>query len=254
MENKRQISNNIALVTGASSPQDIGTAICRKFASQGLTIFFTYWNADSAWIEEFQQTITNMGVRCEGLNIDLSNANAAYEILDSVETKLGFPSILINNAAHSKSDGYLHLNPQTLDNHYAVNIRSTFLLCVEFARRFEKSDLDTGRIINLTSGQDLGPMPGELAYAATKGAISAFTRSLSQELAPLGITVNAVNPGPTDSTWMTDEIREQLLPKFPMGRIGLPDDVAQTIAFLASDEAKWITGQIINSEGGFIRG
>lgn len=132
-------------------------------------------------------------------------------------------------------------------------MRSTFLLCVEFARRFEKLELDTGRIINMTSGQDLGPMLGELAYAATKGAISAFTKSISQELAPLGITVNAVNPGPTDSTWMTDEIRQILLPKFPMGRIGLPEDVAQIIAFLASDEARWITGQIINSEGGFIR-
>lgn len=106
----------------------------------------------------------------------------------------------------------------------------------------------------MTSGQDLGPLPGELAYAATKGAISAFTRSLSQELAPLGITVNAVNPGPTDSTWMTDEIRNFLSPKFPMGRIGTPDDAARIIAFLASDEAEWITGQIIHSEGGFIRG
>lgn len=251
---QRQVQAKIAVITGASNPRDIGTAICRKFASQGINIFFTYWNADPVWIEEFQQSITYMGVRCEGLNIDLSNANAAYEILDSVETKLGFPSILVNNAAHSKSDGYINFNPQTLDEHYAVNMRSTFLLCVEFARRFEKMGLDTGRIINLTSGQDLGPMPGELAYAATKGAISAFTRSLSQEIAPLGITVNAVNPGPTDSTWMTDEIREQLRLKFPMGRIGLPEDVARTIAFLASEEAEWITGQIINSEGGFIRG
>ena len=249
-----QLQNNIALVTGASSPRDIGTAICREFASQGIHIFFTYWNSDPDWIEEFQQTITNTGVRCESLKMDLSNADAAFKLLDTVETKLGFPSILVNNAAHSKSDGYLRLDAKTLDEHYAVNMRSTFLLCVEFARRFEKSDLMTGRIINLTSGQDIGPMPGELAYAATKGAISAFTRSISQELAPLGITVNAVNPGPTDSTWMTDEIREQLLPKFPMGRIGLPEDVARTIAFLASEEAKWITGQVINSEGGFIRG
>ena len=105
----------------------------------------------------------------------------------------------------------------------------------------------------MTSGQDIGPMPGELAYAATKGAISAFTKSLSPELAPLGITVNAVNPGPTDSTWMNDDIREHLLPKFPMGRIGKPEDAAKLIAFLVSDEADWITGQVMNSEGGFIR-
>ncbi|WP_243297527.1 SDR family oxidoreductase [Bacillus litorisediminis] len=190
--------NKIALITGASSPRDIGIAICRKLASQGIDIFFTHWKSDITWIEKFQQEIVNMV-------------------------------------------------------HYAVNMRSTFLLSVEFARLFEKSTLETGRIINMTSGQELGPMPGELAYAATKGAISAFTRSLSAELAPLGITVNAVNPGPTDSTWMTDEIREHLLPKFPMGRIGLPEDVARLIAFLASDDANWITGQIIHSEGGFIR-
>jgi 3-oxoacyl-[acyl-carrier protein] reductase len=248
------LENKIALVTGASSPRDIGTAICRKLASQGIKIFFTHWKSDDGWIEEFQQEIVNLGVVCKNAKIDLSDTNAAFTLLDTVESKLGLPSILINNAAHSKNDGYLMLDAKSLDEHYAVNMRSTFLLCVEFARRFEKSDLNSGRIINLTSGQDIGPMPGELAYAATKGAISAFTRSLSQELAPLGITVNAVNPGPTDSTWMNEEIREYLLPKFPMGRIGAPEDVARTIAFLASDEANWITGQIINSEGGFIRG
>lgn len=247
------IQNKIAIITGASNPRDIGTAICRKLASQGIDIFFTHWNSNADWIEKFQQEITNLGVLCEHLKIDLSNADAALNILDTVQTKLGVPSILVNNAAHSIRDGYLALDAKTLDEHYEVNMRSTFLLCVEFARRFEKSDLDIGRIINMTSGQEVGPMPGELAYAATKGAISAFTKSISVELAPLGITVNAVNPGPVDSTWMTDEIREYLLPKFPMGRIGLPEDVAQIISFLASDEAKWITGQIINSEGGFIR-
>jgi 3-oxoacyl-[acyl-carrier protein] reductase len=132
-------------------------------------------------------------------------------------------------------------------------MRSTFLLCVEFARRFENLNLETGRIINMTSGQELGTMPGELAYVATKAAISAFTTSLSIELAPLNITVNAVNPGPTDTTWMTDQIRENLLPKFSMGRIGVPEDVARIVGFLASDDAKWITGQVIHSEGGFYR-
>lgn len=250
MENPQK---KIALITGASSPRDIGAAICRKFATQGIDIFFTNWKSESGWSEIFKKEILGLGVRCESIEIDLSDSNAAYNILDAVSSKLGFPSILVNNAAHSTSDGYMELDAKTLDDHYAVNMRSTFLLCVEFAHRFEKSSFESGRIINLTSGQDLGPMPGELAYVATKGAITAFTRSLSAELAPLGITVNAVNPGPTDSTWMTDEIREYLLPKFKMGRIGLPEDAAQIIAFLASDEGKWITGQIIHSEGGFNR-
>lgn len=248
------IPNKIAVITGASCHTDIGTAICRKLAQQGVDVFFTHWNSDSTWIEEFQQELNHSGIRSESLRINLSNEKAAFKILDQVQKTLGFPEILINNAAYSTNDGYLKFDAQTMDDHYAVNMRSCFLLCTEFARRFELSNKKSGRILNMTSGQDLGPMPGELAYVATKGAITAFSRSLSQELAPLGITVNAINPGPTDSTWMTDDIRTQLLPKFPMGRIGLPDDVAKLVAFIASDEAQWITGQTINSEGGFIRG
>ncbi|MFS0636959.1 SDR family oxidoreductase [Mesobacillus foraminis] len=248
------VQNKLALITGASNPKDIGTAICRKLASHGINIFFTHWNAEPAWIEKFQHEMTEMGIQFGNIGIDLSNADAAYQILDHVQTKMGSPSILVNNAAHSSSDGFLELDANTLDQHYYVNMRSTFLLCAEFARRFKNSGLNNGRIINMTSGQDLGPMPGELAYAATKGAISAFTKSLSSEVAPLGITVNAVNPGPTDSTWMDDEIREHLVSKFPTGRIGQPEDAARIIAFLVSDEAEWITGQIFHSEGGFNRG
>lgn len=186
-------------------------------------------------------------------NIDLSLSKAHLELLDAVLKHLGEPSILINNAAYSTRDGYLKLNAEDLDNHYAVNMRTTFLLCVEFARRFRKADKRGGRIINLTSGQAQGPLIGELAYGATKGAISAFTLSLSAELAPHGITVNAVNPGPTDTGWMTENIKQELSTSFLMGRIGLPQDAARLIGFLASAKAEWITGQVINSEGGFLR-
>jgi len=130
------------------------------------------------------------------------------------------------------------------------------MLSVLFARMLEeeqaaKPDQAGGRIISLTSGQGKVPMPGNLAYAATKGAISTFTECLAAEIAQHGITVNAIDPGPTDSGWMTEEIKQALLPGFPMGRIGLPDDAARLAAFLASEDARWITGQIIHSRGGF---
>jgi 3-oxoacyl-[acyl-carrier protein] reductase len=106
----------------------------------------------------------------------------------------------------------------------------------------------------LTSGQSLGPMAGNIAYASTKGAIEAFTLTMSAEVASKGITVNAVNPGPTDTGWMNENIKNHILSKSPMGRIGMPQDALRLIAFLASDEAEWVTGQIIHSEGGFQRG
>ena len=130
-------------------------------------------------------------------------------------------------------------------------MRAAMLLAVEFARRFDGGE--GGRIINLSSGQSLGPMPEELAYSATKGAIEAFTRSLAPAVMAKGITVNAVNPGPTDTGWVSPELRGVLLPRFPTGRIGSPEDAARLVAWLAGPEAAWVTGQVIHSEGGFLR-
>jgi 3-oxoacyl-[acyl-carrier protein] reductase len=138
-----------------------------------------------------------------------------------------------------------------LDRHYAVNVRGMALLCQAFIRQFT-SGVD-GRIVNLTSGQGQGPMPDELAYATSKGAVEAFTTSLSPHAAARGITVNAVNPGPTDTGWIPANLRPVLLSQFPMGRIGAPRDVANLIGFLVSPEGGWVSGQVINSEGGFWR-
>lgn len=248
------------MVTGASRRQGIGAAICRALAAAGADICFTYWQsydeqmpwgADGDGPHLLREELRDRGVRCEGLAGDLADPAAVMQLLDETERRLGTPSILVNNATYSTRDGFEWLDAATLDAHYAVNMRGAFLLSVEFARRWPGGS--GGRIINLTSGQSLGPMPDELAYAATKGAVEAFTVSLAAGVASRGITVNAVNPGPTDTGWMTDDVKQTLFSRFPQGRIGEPDDAARLVTFLAGDDAQWITGQVIHSEGGFRR-
>jgi 3-oxoacyl-[acyl-carrier protein] reductase len=255
------LEGRVALVTGASRRIGIGAALCRALAAKGADIFFTHWRpydrsmdwgADEDGPAALQAELRSVGVRCEQMEADLSLANTPANILDTAESALGNVSILVNNATYSTLGDYQVLDAAMLDAHYAVNVRGALLLSVEFARRF--TGTSGGRIINMTSGQSLGPMPGELAYAATKGAIEAFTVSLAAGVAAKGITVNAVNPGPTDTGWMNKEIRAYVLSHSPQGRIGQPEDAARLVAFLASDEAAWITGQIIHSEGGFLRG
>jgi 3-oxoacyl-[acyl-carrier protein] reductase len=245
------LRGRVAVVTGAGRHRGIGTAICRSLAEKDADVFFTHWGTGENEPGTLLEELLAAGVRAEAMELDLSLPESPEQLLDAVAERLGLPSILVNNAAHSARDGYEALDDATLDAHYAVNLRATALLSAVFARRFDGET--GGRIVNLTSGQSLGPMPGELAYAATKGAIEAFTRTLAAEVGHKGITVNAVNPGPTDTGWMTEEIRQELSAKFPAGRVGEPEDAARVVAFLASDEADWITGQVIHSEGGFLR-
>jgi len=135
-----------------------------------------------------------------------------------------------------------------------VHLLGHSLGCVVIRALLERHTLDRpGRIVCLTSGQALGPMLGELPYATTKGALEMFVRQLAPEVMPLGITVNAVNPGVTDTGWVTEEIRADVLPRIPGGRIGEGEDAARLIAWLCSADAAWVTGQVIGSEGGFIR-
>ena len=254
------LRTRVALVTGVGRRRGIGSAICRALADRGADVFFTYWKAydrDAPWSTDEAEPevllgeLRAAGVQAEELELDLSLPDSPGRLLDAVIERLGPPSILVNNAAYSTRDGFERLDARTLDAHYAVNLRAAALLSVGFARRYPGGS--GGRIINLTSGQSLGPMPEELAYAATKGAIEAFTVTLAAEVGHRGITVNAVNPGPTDTGWMPEELKRELAAESPMGRVGEPEDAARLVAFLAGDEARWITGQIIHSEGGFLR-
>lgn len=254
----KRLSGQIAIVTGASRKRGIGTAICRRLAREGADIFFTHWvpfdtttpyGADETWPTELEQELLAQGVQVAQMSLDLARSDAPEVILDAVEKALGCPSILVNNATHCQECSYEELTRDALDQHYAVNVAGTCLLSTEFVRRH--GTRSACRIVNFVSGQDKTPEPGNIAYVTTKGAISTFTQCLAREVAHLGITVNAIDPGPTDSGWMSREIKEFLTPKFPMGRIGQPEDAARLVAFLVSDDAQWITGQIIHSDGGF---
>ncbi|HEX7301195.1 MAG TPA: SDR family oxidoreductase [Solirubrobacteraceae bacterium] len=229
----------IALVTGAGNPRGIGAACVRALAERGATVAYTILRGETAPPE----------LPGTPFETDLSEPDAPERLLDAVTERLGHPTVLVNNAAHSTRDGYAALDAATIDAHYAVNVRAPMLLGAHLARAGRP-----GRIVNLVSGQFLGPMPGELAYTASKGALEAFTRQLAAEVAHLGVTVNAVGPGPNDTGWIDDDLRAELLPRFPMGRLGRPEDVAGVVAWLCSDEAAWVTGQVIHAEGGFLRG
>jgi 3-oxoacyl-[acyl-carrier protein] reductase len=250
------LAGRVAVVTGASRRQGIGVAICRLFARHGADVLFTHWQAydqeqpygaDPDGPHALLHELRELGVRSEALEIDLADPASPGQVLDAAESRLGPTSILVNNAAHSVSADYRTLDAASLDAHYVVNVRATLLLSVEFARRYRGGT--GGRIISLSSGQGVGPMPSELPYIASKGAIEAFTLSLAHDVAALGITVNAVDPGATDTGWMTEGLKADILAEMGFGRLGLPEDAARLILFLASDAGAWITGQTIHSRG-----
>ena len=226
-------------------------------AEAGINVFTTYYRpfdratyrldtTDDA--EQILASLRSKGVCAAGVEADLSDPATPARLFDLIEAQFGQVDILINNAAFDAAADLLQMSAQVLDAHYAVNVRGTALLCAEFVRRHDGRP--DGRIVNMTSGQGLGAMPDNLPYAISKGAIEALTISIAPTVAAKGITVNAVDPGATDSGWMNEQTRAELAQHSPFGRIGQPIDAANLIAFLASPEARWITGQILRSRGG----
>src|SRR5512146_498226 len=175
----------VAIVTGASRQRGIGAAVCRQLARDGFDLFFTWWgahdhklyDAEQAGAAELRAEVEALGVRCARAEVDLGQPDAATQIMDAAQAALGPATTLVNNAAHDESSApFDQLSAAILDRYYAVNMRGPMLLSVEFARRFASGPGTAGgRIINLTSGQSIGPMPGKLPYVAVKGAIEAFT-------------------------------------------------------------------------------
>lgn len=249
------LTGRIALVTGATRRIGIGAAICRIFARHGANIAFTSWTAydreaygttdhDAVGLEA---ELRALGVEARRYEVDLSDPETPTALIEAVIADLGPLSILVNNAAVSFHDDATSLTADSLDRHYAVNVRAAALLSVAFAQRFTTGR--GGRIINLTSGQGVAPMPSELSYATTKGALEILTTSFAAGVAAKGITVNAIDPGGTDTGWMSDDVKATIIRNSAFGRIGLPDDAARLALFLASDAGEWITGQILRSRG-----
>ena len=255
---ERVLEGRTALVTGVSRRKGIGFAVADRLAAMGADVFchaFTPydaeqpWGADSGGLEPLQTELQRHGTRIEFMQADFTDPNAPSLVVAAAVRALGHIDILVANHAYSVMGTLEELSAEHIDAHLLVNVRGSLLLVKEFAAQHENTQ-QGGRIVLFTSGQHLHPMPGELAYIASKGALHQLTTSLAAHLALRHITVNTIDPGATDTGWASAEVYEPVRAAHPQGRWGTPEDAARLISWLATDDACWITGQIINSRGG----
>jgi len=249
-----RLSGRNALVTGVSRRAGIGFAITRRLVAEGANVFASGWPAHDAtqpWgaDPEAEGELRGLGDRVRYAEADLADPDAPRAVVAAARSAFGHVDVLIVNHARSGHGRLADVTAPELDAFLHENVRAAILLVKEFAAQHDGRL--GGRVVLMTSGQHLAPMARELAYAVSKGALHQATKTLADELIDHGITVNTVNPGPTDTGWGISGTDPR--PAMPLGRWGKPDDAARLIAWLCSDDAAWITGQVIDSEGGFRR-
>ncbi|MFJ2022673.1 SDR family oxidoreductase [Streptomyces sp. NPDC087897] len=266
----------IALITGVGRSIGIGAGIARRMAASGWDVAFTYWTpydrrmtwgAEPGAAASIADELAGAGARTAAIEADLTDAEAPARIFDEAEQRLGGQvTALILSHAESVDSGLLDTTVEAFDRHFAVNARASWLLIREYGLRFRSAPDSaagsppggsaddtgpaphpaTGRIVALTSDHTVGNLP----YGASKGALDRITLAAAHELAHLGVTANVVNPGPVDTGWMTDGLRDALVRGTPLGRLGTPRDTAHLVDFLCSPEGQWINGQLLKSNGG----
>ncbi|MHC1762873.1 MAG: SDR family NAD(P)-dependent oxidoreductase [Verrucomicrobiia bacterium] len=247
MKNEKPLKGKLTLITGVGRSAGIGAAICRELAKHGGDIFFAYWRpydlqmgySDNSQDDpsEIAAELKQLGVRVESMEIDLAPPDSAERLFKAVEDRLGTPSILVNNACHDCEVPFVELSPEILDQHYAVNVRAPAMLCKEFVKRGKP-----GRIVNMTSGQSLGSMGIQnVPYSITKAALEMLAPQLAPDLIRHGITIHAVDPGPTDTGWMTEELKAQLRV------VNAPNDVARLVVSILTQERP-ATGVVMHAD------
>jgi 3-oxoacyl-[acyl-carrier protein] reductase len=255
--NQKPLVGRVALITGASRRRGIGFAIARHLSALGANLFlhsFAAFDAAQPWGADREGSISlvaelrRSGVRVDHMDSDLQDPDAPESLVRSAVRAFGHIDILVANHAYCTSGRLEELKAEEIDRHLHVNVRASLLLAKCFAAQHDGRP--GGRIVLLTSGQHLGPMPGELAYIASKGALHQITKSLAAHLAGRRITVNTVNPGATDTGYASSALHQEVLSREPQGRWGAPEDAARIIGWLVTDGAQWITGEVINSTGG----
>lgn len=214
------------------------------------------------------RSIRDAGSAVEAWEADLANPASVPQLYDRAEPVFGPVDVLVNNAAHWEADSFIppgaepenrfielwtirpdSLSAQSHDRHFAVNSRAVALMMAEYARRHVERGARSGRIINVSTDGAAG-FSGEVSYGASKYALESYSRAATKELGRYGITVNIVSPGPIQTGYITSELERELLSDIPLGRIGQPEDVGDVIVFLASEQARWLTGQALHVGGG----
>ncbi len=247
-----KLQDQVALVTGGS--RGIGRAIVKGLAGEGAKVAFAYRGSTAA-AESLVQEVREHGGTARAWQVDVTDGEAVARWVEEVQKEWGRLDILVNNAGIIKDDLFIRMEPDAWDAVLRTNLGGTYHACRAAAYTLMRQR--RGRIINVSSIAAEHANPGQTNYAASKGAVNAFTRALAVELASRNVTVNAVAPGFIE-TEMTEAVRNKagdvLKKMVPMRRLGQPDDVARVVVFLAGPDAAYITGQVLTVDGGLSLG